>query len=143
MNADSPKDEIRPLQGVLPCPFCGCKTATTYPGSTFRWRYVGCDECGAQSGEVRINTMTIPRPQAIAEADPELLVEWNRRAPLAEVGAHGDNIAATIDILAQTRMERDSYRKALEEIINDPDCDGVQVAHEAITPYTTWKAVRE
>lgn len=35
-----------------------------------------------------------------------------------------------------------TYRKALEQIINDPDCDGVQVAHEAITPYTPWKAVR-
>jgi len=69
----------RPLPGALPCPFCGSADIASFAGSTFRWRYAMCVECGAQCGEIRINTMTVPRPQAIADADENLLKEWNQR----------------------------------------------------------------
>lgn len=72
-------DEVRELLGGLPCPFCGGTKLHTYPGSTFRWRYAACDECGAQTGETRINTMTQPRPQAIDDAQADLLKDWNTR----------------------------------------------------------------
>lgn len=36
------------------------------------------------------------------------------------------------------------YRAALDRIIADQNCDPVQVAHEAITPFTPWrKATKE
>jgi hypothetical protein len=41
--------------------------------------YAGCDECGAQAGEVRINTMTVDRSHAIKEAQQRAIVEWNTR----------------------------------------------------------------
>jgi Lar family restriction alleviation protein len=73
--------EVGPLDGALPCPFCGGTKISTYPGSTFRWRYAACDECGAQSGEVRINTTTKSRMKAMQEAQDELRSEWNKRSP--------------------------------------------------------------
>ncbi len=63
----------------LPCPFCGGTSISTHEGSTFRWMYAGCDECGAQAGEVRINTMTVDRSHAIKEAQQRAIVEWNTR----------------------------------------------------------------
>jgi Lar family restriction alleviation protein len=67
------------LRDAKPCPFCGSTNIWTYPGSTFRWRYAGCGECGAQCGEVRIDTIGIPRPQAVEEANGRLIKEWNQR----------------------------------------------------------------
>jgi hypothetical protein len=72
-------DEVRDLPGASPCPFCGGTKMRTYPGSTFRWRYAGCDGCGVQCGEVRIDTISIPRAQAIEQAQKELLEVWNQR----------------------------------------------------------------
>ena len=40
-------------------------------------------------------------------------------------------------------LERRVYRVALERIINEADCDAVEIAHRAITPYTRWKAIDE
>lgn len=80
MSADDPDKEHK-LEGALPCPFCGGDDIWTYAGSTFRWRYAACSECGAQSGEVRIDTIGKARHAAVAEADKECLVEWNHRPP--------------------------------------------------------------
>lgn len=74
-------EDNRPLPGALPCPFCGGAKIATYAGSTFRWRYAACNECGAQASEVRIQTIDLPRWQAIEVADRELLAAWNTRAP--------------------------------------------------------------
>lgn len=74
-------DKETPLPNARPCPFCGGTSIWTYPGSTFRWRYAGCGECGATCGEVRMNTISIPRPEAIARANDELIAEWNKRTP--------------------------------------------------------------
>ena len=76
----------RPLPGALPCPFCGGTTIASYEGSTFRWRYAACNDCGAQADEVRIETIDCPRPQAIEKADVDLLAAWNTRAPRSETG---------------------------------------------------------
>ena len=75
----TPDENNRPLPWALPCPFCGGTKIATYEGSTFRWRYAACNGCGAQAGEVRIETISLPRPEAIAQADKELLAEWNTR----------------------------------------------------------------
>lgn len=63
----------------LPCPFCGHLGVTGYEGSTFRWYYVACDGCGAQCGEVRIQTIGMPRGDAVRVAHAEAVEEWNKR----------------------------------------------------------------
>ena len=63
---------------VMPCPFCGKDEISVHEGSTFRWVYAACDNCGAQAGEVRVNTM-IPKAEAAPEADKRALAEWNKR----------------------------------------------------------------
>ena len=70
----------RPLPGALPCPFCGGTKIASYHGSSFRWRYASCNECGAQAGERRIDTL-LSRAQAIINADESLLAAWNERKP--------------------------------------------------------------
>ena len=94
MNSESatPDENNRPLPGALPCPFCGGTKIATYEGSTFRWRYASCNECGAQASEVRIETISLPRPEAIAQADKELLKEWNTRTLRSETDAQKDVI---------------------------------------------------
>lgn len=42
------------------------------------------------------------------------------------------------EALLKANAEIDTYRKALEAIIADPEADAVQIAHQAIMPYTTW-----
>jgi hypothetical protein len=51
------------------------------PGSTFRWLYAACRSCGAQSGEVRIDTLSEWREQAEDDARQRAIEEWNTRAP--------------------------------------------------------------
>lgn len=63
-----------------PCPFCGHVGVTGYEGSTFRWWYVACNGCGAQCGEVRVQTLDMPRDKAIEQAQREAIEEWNKRA---------------------------------------------------------------
>lgn len=63
----------------LPCPFCGSTSISTYDGSTFRWMYAGCDECGAQAGEVRIDTLGTDREAARSAAQIDAITEWNKR----------------------------------------------------------------
>lgn len=65
----------------LPCPFCGGAEVKVMPGSTFRWCYAACSSCGAQAGEVRIDTLSQWRGQAVSEAAQRAIEEWNRRAP--------------------------------------------------------------
>jgi Lar family restriction alleviation protein len=65
---------------ALPCPFCGHDGVSVCEGSTFRWRYAQCDECGAQAGEVRHDTMNKDRQFAEAESRDRAVDEWNKRA---------------------------------------------------------------
>lgn len=41
-------------------------------------------------------------------------------------------------LVPENAVEIAAYRKALEKIIWDGNCDPVQIAHQAITPYTGW-----
>lgn len=63
----------------LPCPFCGSTSISTYDGSTFRWMYAGCDDCGAQAGEVRIDTLAADKVAADKAAHNDAIAEWNKR----------------------------------------------------------------
>lgn len=68
------------MTDVVPCPFCGGVIVKVIQGTTFRWRLVQCQECGAQAGEVRIQTLgdgTIVEWEKVAEKDA--MEEWNRR----------------------------------------------------------------
>jgi Lar family restriction alleviation protein len=69
-----------PRQALIPCPFCGSKDICVVEGTTFRWRLAQCNDCGAQAGEVRIQTSgdgTSDKWEALAEKDA--IAEWNTR----------------------------------------------------------------
>ncbi len=39
---------------IKPCPFCGGTSGLSFTdGSTYRWGYAYCSDCGASAGEVR------------------------------------------------------------------------------------------
>ena len=62
-----------------PCPFCGCTEINVIEGSTFRWVLATCNDCGASSGEVRKDTLSLDRMVAEQEARKDAITEWNRR----------------------------------------------------------------
>jgi Lar family restriction alleviation protein len=65
----------------LPCPFCGGTNIEVVEGDTFRWRLACCRECGAQAGEVRIQTLGDGTPEEWeADAASRAIEEWNRRS---------------------------------------------------------------
>lgn len=65
----------------LPCPFCGSDRVSVREGSTFRWRIAGCDDCGAQAGEVRARTLgPETKEEREAEAREDAIKAWNERA---------------------------------------------------------------
>ena len=68
-------DKLNPL----PCPFCGDHNATLQEGSTFRWVVIQCGNCGAQCGEVRVNTMKTKEERG-NKPWMDAVAEWNRRA---------------------------------------------------------------
>lgn len=69
---------------TLPCPFCGGTKIETQEGSTFRWWYASCGECGAQAGEIRRQTLGEgTNEEWDAQARADALAAWNRRAALA------------------------------------------------------------
>lgn len=99
-------DQETRLPNARPCPFCGSTNIWTYPGSTFRWRYAGCGDCGVQCGEVRIQTIDMPRPEAISRANDELIAEWNRRVVPPEVEQKLIDECAAIEGLLAAFIER-------------------------------------
>lgn len=67
----------------LPCPFCGNREITVIEGSTFRWRRVECNYCGAQGPEARVQTTGEGTPiQWEKEGANDAIKEWNTRATL-------------------------------------------------------------
>jgi Lar family restriction alleviation protein len=69
---------------IKPCPFCGGKSATMRQGSTFRWRTMECNECGAMGPETRVPTLG-PRVDDEAYKLELATATWNER-----VEAHGE-----------------------------------------------------
>ena len=70
------------------CPFCGAMNVSVSEGSTFRWRYAGCNECGAQSGEIRVQTLGDGDSEVWEEqATRDALAAWNARASSSQPAA--------------------------------------------------------
>ena len=69
-----------PTETVRPCPWCGGTSVSVEEGSTFRWRILSCDNCGANTGEHRIQTMgSGGKEQWEAKCRAEMLEVWNKR----------------------------------------------------------------
>lgn len=63
-----------------PCPFCGSNNIGVVPGSTFRWVRAVCGKCGAQAGEVRMQTLGEGnKDEWEAAAATGAIEEWNKR----------------------------------------------------------------
>ena len=72
---------LKGLVRPLPCPFCGGENVAVHEGTSFRWRYAGCEECGASAGEVRIQTCGEgTHEEWESEARNRAIEEWNTRA---------------------------------------------------------------
>lgn len=70
-------------EDLKPCPFCGGIGVTVHEGSTFRWRVAECNYCGAQCGEIRVQTMGEGTPADWEKAGrAEAIKAWNDRAPI-------------------------------------------------------------
>ena len=80
MGYELEQAEQEPVDGVLPCPFCGDNQPTVFEGSTFRWRVAVCNNCGAYAPEVRHDTLAEDQKQAGIESDAAAIVAWNTRA---------------------------------------------------------------
>ena len=65
----------------LPCPFCGSTYIDVAEGSSFRWMVASCRGCGAQSGDVRVQTIGAGTPKQWHERGKrDAIAEWNKRA---------------------------------------------------------------
>ena len=70
---------------IKPCPFCGRTNIGVGPGDSFRWMLAYCRECGAQSGEVRVQTLGAGTPEEWNAAGRKAAIEeWNTRATPSE-----------------------------------------------------------
>ena len=105
----SRSEQVQPL----PCPFCGHVGVSGYEGSTFRWWHVACDGCGAQCGEVRVQTIGIQREEAIQKATRDAVLEWNKRAPVSERGPS----AEAARIARKVLDEKGLYNITTEEMV--------------------------
>lgn len=83
MSDDTTQAVGAPLERhVRPCPFCGADDVAVIAGDTFRWRLARCNCCGAQAGDVRIQTAgSGTHAEWEARAVVAAMAEWNKRAP--------------------------------------------------------------
>lgn len=67
---------------IKPCPFCGVTDVEVSEGTSFRWRRAVCRHCGAQAGEVRVQTLGGgTREEWEQQAERDAIEEWNKRTP--------------------------------------------------------------
>lgn len=91
----------------LPCPFCGSDDVAVFSHSAFRWVYATCKRCGAQAGEVRVDTISQWRSEAQVEAERRAIEEWNTRSPSAEKTGTGDAGTLTTTTEGESNHDRD------------------------------------
>lgn len=123
----------------LACPFCGHTGVSTFEGSTFRWMYASCDECGAQTGEVRKDTLSKDRDEAQRNAEQDAIAEWNRRAaapePVAEV------VASSLDIALIQQVWPKVYKFFTKHAIGQKSCPSCLMCGN-VTPNPADWAIR-
>ncbi len=68
---------------LLPCPFCGSANIIILKGSSYRWGYYACNNCGANKGDCRKKAPTLPMEHPINAE--RFALDWNDR--LAAAGA--------------------------------------------------------
>lgn len=104
-----PTEALKPL----PCPFCGETKVIVRETSTFRWVAAICENCGAQAGETRKQTLgegTKEEWDKNAEADA--IKEWNTRTIDRDAGLAA--MRALLSLIYQSFCEND------EEMHNMP-----------------------
>lgn len=98
-----------------PCPFCGHSEIGVVEGESFRYCRSMCAYCGAQSPEVRKDTMADDRDSAESEAHARAIEEWNTRADLLPIiealEKTTDFIRTWADCLAGVQMSKESFIK--------------------------------
>jgi len=103
-----------------PCPFCGGSNATVIEGSTFRWRLVKCNCCGAQGPEVRIQTLSSwTKAEWEHRAMANAIAEWNKRSNAID------------ELTRLTKLATDSEREACARVCESmwgAGCDANDVA---------------
>lgn len=116
------------LADALPCPFCGSTEVSVIEGSTFRWMVAQCDGCGAQAGEVRVQTLGDgAKEEWLAQGRIDAIAEWNKRthdtarAQPASVADDLNEDAAWIRAFAIPSCERQTTRSGLEAIAKKLD----------------------
>ena len=67
---------------LKPCPFCGGTNIQAYEGSTHRWGYLACGDCGGNRGDCRKVDFSLPAGNAINIAG--FADDWNARAPIVQ-----------------------------------------------------------
>ena len=89
-----------------PCPFCGEASVTVREGSTFRWLVAECNNCGAQCGEVRKQTLGDGTPDEWQKAgEAAAIIAWNSRADAKHIEQQRDELLAALE----------RYQKSAEE----------------------------
>ena len=69
------------MSSPLPCPFCGHVGVTVRQTDTHKWRAAVCDNCGAQSCDVR---WIYDEDDPDAKCEKRAIEEWNTRVTCKE-----------------------------------------------------------
>lgn len=121
-NSEKPQLTSNLSDVSLPCPFCGGVPAFVKEGSTFRWRVMECQSCGARCGEVRVQTVGEGTPKDWEEqVVPKAIAEWNKRHTI-ETLAVDHPAHATAAEVADCRICT-PHRKWPGEPPHCPTCD--------------------
>jgi Lar family restriction alleviation protein len=127
------KAEVPETEALLPCPFCGHVGISVCEGSTFRWRYAMCDNCGAQAGEVRHNTLADDQAAATKESHAEAIKEWNTRA--AELSAQDASPKAEVErlnlLVANLQSRAGGYADQISMVL-EPERDRLRTEVERL-----------